>query len=107
MTDPFKVTMHGESGDLEVYDNPGADDPAIDSWDAAIRAAWVRLGPTGGGWAAATVVGPYGRTVHLDAADVEAYFAAIARRATDHDRAQLAVSRPEPLFNDEEPFDES
>lgn len=93
----YRITMIGESGEREVYDNPGADRPDIDGWDAAIRAAWVRLGRTGEGWVAARIEGPHGRTIHLRAEDKEARLAEIARRAEQG----LSVGRNlEPLFDD-------
>jgi hypothetical protein len=102
----FTVTMQGESGELEVFDNPGADRTEIDSWDAAIRAAWVRLGETGEGWESAVVAGPSGVAIHLRAADKAAYFAGIAQRVrAEQDAYEAAVaadpSMLSPLFDDE------
>lgn len=95
----FTVVMHGTSGDLEVFDNPGADRHEIDSWDAAIRAAWFRLGPRNGGWESATVkqVGSWGRVVRLFAADKAASDASEIARIHASEAAYQAekVAHPE------------
>lgn len=97
----FTVTMRGESGDLEVHDNPGADRPEIDSWDAAIRAAWVRVGRFGvGGWTSAVITGPLGRTVHIHGDDKDAREAAmVARTVEDLEREDADPPVLTPLFD--------
>jgi hypothetical protein len=97
----YTVTMIGDSGELEVHTNPGADREEIDSWDSAIRAAWVRLGQFGDGWDSARVVGPFGRTVDLRRADKDAYDAARFERARrDMEERDSRPGTLEPLFED-------
>lgn len=102
----FTVKMVDESGEHEVHDNPGADRPEIDSWDAAIRAAWVRLGGLSDGWDSAIVIGPHGRVVHLYGADKKDYYLKISERFNREQSAYEAEikadpSRLTPLFDDE------